>query len=181
MDVVGLDIVLQTAKTGTLARWTLTRGTLVRRTVPGRQRMQAVSSSLASSVDAKDRGSSDNKVSWGLVEISQAIIQRNYGIDSLMIQHQGIHISISSHTLLSLRLACIMSIINIIIFLNTVPHPGGGGGCLSLKDNSNADVTFNPLEIIFLPVNRQAVRGGGRGSRIGRDRGRQRITGVFNK
>ena len=98
MDVVGLDIVLQTTKTGTLA------GTLTRGTVTHRQLMQTVSSSLASSVNVKDRvGGSDSDVSWGLVEISQAILQRNYGIDSLMIQHQGddTYNHILAHTFLS--------------------------------------------------------------------------------
>ena len=73
--------------------------------------------------------------------------------------------------------------------MNTIPHPIGGGGgrgggvggrCLKPKDNKNADViASNPLELMFLPVNRQAVHGDGRGSSTGV--GRERVTGVFNK
>ena len=65
--------------------------------------------------------------------------------------------------------------------MNTIPHPEGKGGCLKPKDNSNADVASNPLELMFLPVNRAAVRGGGRGRSTGDGGGRERVTGVFNK
>ena len=136
MDKVGLDIVLQTARTRTKTKAkALTR------------------------VNIKDQGLdkekdvvSSNNVSLELVEVSQAILRSNYAIDSLMIQHQGTHMRL--HNLPSLChspmhkfiiiIITTLFLVSIVIFVNTIPHSSRRRSLSQSKGHQQYGLRYQP-------------------------------------